>query len=82
MLQVNIMFKKKYIILINIKWYIKRIDKRTKKNKNKLGHYYNNQKQPQLIMAYKKPIYLLFNECTYFLVKYKINYLYIYIFID
>lgn len=51
------------------------------KNKNKLGHYYNKQKQPQIIMAYKKPIYLLFNECTYFLVKYKINYLYIYIYI-
>lgn len=78
----NIMFKKKYI-LINIKWYIKRIDKRTKKkNKNKLGRYYNKQTKTTTIMAYKKPIYLLFNECTYFLVKYKINYLYIYIFID
>lgn len=54
--------------------------KEQKINKNKLGCYYNKQKQPLLIMAYKKPIYLLFNECTYFLVKYKINYLYIYIY--
>lgn len=50
--------------IINQHKMIHKEDWQKNKNKNKLGHYYNKQKQPQLIMAYKKPIYLLFNECT------------------